>query len=101
MEEALRRLRIRAVTSSILTISQYAAQFAGALAQGASLAQSAQTRAQSVATEVENRRSADEDVNRDEELAKLTTYQQSYNASARLVTAAKDIYDILLNMIGG
>ncbi len=89
------------ILGGLKTISQYAAQFAGALAQGASLAQSAQTRAQSVATEVENRRSADEDVNRDEELAKLTTYQQSYNASARLVTAAKDIYDILLNMIGG
>jgi flagellar hook-associated protein 1 FlgK len=85
----------------VKTISQYAAQVAGALAQRASLAQTAQTNAQSIATEIENRRSADEDVNRDEDLAKLTTYQQSYSASARLVTAAKDIYDILLNMVGG
>ncbi len=89
------------ILGGLKSVSQFAAQLAGAIAQRASLAQSAQTSAQSVATEVENRRSADEDVNRDEELAKLTTYQQSYNASARLVTAAKDIYDILLNMVGG
>lgn len=89
------------ILGGVKTISQYAAQVAGALAQRASLAQTAQTNAQSIATEIENRRSADEDVNRDEELAKLTTYQQSYSASARLVTAAKDIYDILLNMVGG
>jgi flagellar hook-associated protein 1 FlgK len=89
------------ILGGVKTISQYAAQFAGALAQRASLAQSAQTSALSLAVEVETRRSSVEDVNQDEELAKLTTYQQSYNASARLVTAAKDIYDILLNMVGG
>lgn len=89
------------ILGGVKSISQYAAQFAGALAQRSSMAQSAQTSAQSLAMEVESRRSADEDVNQDEELAKLTTYQQSYNASARLVTAAKDIYDILLNMVGG
>lgn len=89
------------ISGGAKTISQYAALVAGALAQRASLAQTAQTSAQSAATAVENRRSAEEDVNRDEELAKLTTYQQSYNASSRLVVAARDIYDILLNMVGG
>ena len=89
------------ILGGVKTISQYAAQFAGALAQRASLAQSAQTSALSLAVEVETRRSSVEDVNKDEELANLTIYQQSYNASARLVSAAKDIYDILLNMVGG
>ena len=28
----------------------------------------------------------------------MTVYQQAYNASARLVQAAKDMYDVLLGM---
>jgi len=34
----------------------------------------------------------------DEELVKLTTYQQAFNASSRLIQAAKDMYDVLLQM---
>jgi flagellar hook-associated protein FlgK len=30
----------------------------------------------------------------------LTTYQQAYNASARLVTASQDMFNTLLNMVG-
>jgi len=29
----------------------------------------------------------------------MTTYQQAFNASARMVQAAKDMYDILLGMV--
>jgi flagellar hook-associated protein FlgK len=28
----------------------------------------------------------------------MTTYQQAYSASARLIQAAKDLYDVLLQM---
>ena len=35
----------------------------------------------------------------DEELANMTIYQQSYNASARLIQAAKEMTDTLLNMV--
>ena len=44
-------------------------------------------------------RSAREGVNLDTELVNLTTYQQSYNASARLIQAAKDMYDTLLQIL--
>ena len=29
----------------------------------------------------------------------MTTYQQAYNASGRIIQAAKDMYDVLLNMV--
>ena len=50
-------------------------------------------------TEADTRRQAVEGVNLDEELVNLTTYQQAYSASARLVQAAKDMYDTLLGMV--
>ena len=40
-----------------------------------------------------------EGVNLDEELVKMTTYQQAFNASARMITAANEMYDALLAMI--
>ncbi len=38
-------------------------------------------------------------VNIDEELARMTQFQQSYNASARLIQAAKELTDTLLSLI--
>ncbi len=29
----------------------------------------------------------------------MTTYQQAFNASARLIQAVKDMYDVLLGMV--
>ncbi len=38
-------------------------------------------------------------VNLDEELAHLVVYQNSYNAAARLVTTARDLYDTLIGIL--
>jgi flagellar hook-associated protein 1 len=38
-------------------------------------------------------------VNLDEELGNLVIYQNSYNASARLITTARDMYDTLLSLV--
>ena len=35
----------------------------------------------------------------DEELIRLTTYQQAFNASARLIQAVNDLYDELLKVV--
>ena len=70
----------------------------GSIAQKASGAADRQSAAETVATEATTRRASVEGVNLDEELIKLTTYQQSYNASARLISAVKDMYDVLLGM---
>ena len=87
------------ISSGIYSISDYAAQFAGSLARSSAQAVSAQKSADAVNTAAEDRRSKAEDVNIDDELIKLTTYQQAFNASARMVKAAGELYDVLLAMV--
>jgi len=81
------------------SVSQYAAQLGGDLGRTAAAAASASTSASAVQTEAQTRLQAVEGVNLDEELVNLTTYQQAYNASARLVQASKDMINTLLGMI--
>jgi flagellar hook-associated protein 1 len=81
------------------SVSQYAANMAGAIGQQASAATSAATAATSVQTEAQTRLQSVEGVNLDEELVNLTTYQQAYNASSRLIQASKDMINTLLDMV--
>ena len=81
-----------------LSLSRYAAEFGGAIGRGAAAAETRKASADAVATEANNRRQAVEGVNLDEELINLTTYQQAYNASARMIQAAKELFDTLLNI---
>lgn len=87
---------MRAVQMSVLS---YASELSGQIGSKAAAAQDRKESADAVASEATTRRAAVEGVNLDEELVNLTTYQQAYNASARLIQAAKDIYDTLLNMV--
>ncbi len=80
------------------SVSDYAASIAASIARQASDADQAKTSAQAVSAAADARRSSGEGVNLDDELVKLTTYQQAYSASARLVQAAKDVFDALLNV---
>ena len=82
------------------TLSDYASSLAGTVARKASAADQANTTAQAVVSEANTRRSSTEGVNLDQELVQLTTYQQAYSASARLIQAVKDMYDVLLSMTG-
>ena len=59
----------------------------------------ARAAADSVREEVRQRRMSEEGVNLDEELVKMTTYQQAYAAASRMIQAAKDLYDICLNLV--
>jgi flagellar hook-associated protein 1 FlgK len=81
------------------TISQYAANLAGALGQQTSAASSADTAAAAVQTEAQTRLQSVEGVNLDQELVNLTTFQQAYNASARLVQASQNMISTLLDII--
>ena len=80
------------------SLSDYAAGLAGQIARKSSSADAAMETAQSVAQEASARRTAVEGVNLDQELVQLTTYQQAYNAAARMIQAANEMYDTLLNM---
>ena len=88
------------VAAGASTISDYASLIAAAIARKASAASTASTQAAAVSTEATSRLTSSDGVNLDEELVNLTTYQQSYNASARLIQAGKDLYDTLLSMVG-
>jgi flagellar hook-associated protein 1 FlgK len=84
-----------AITTSV---NEYAAQFAGSLGALASSASTNSTNASAVQTEADSRRQSVEGVNLDQELINLTTYQQAYSSSARLITATKDMFTALQNM---
>lgn len=82
-----------------MTVARYASEFGGAIGRQASAADTRAQSAQSVATEATARRQSVEGVNLDEELVRLTTYQQAFNASARMIQAAKELFDVLTNML--
>ena len=73
--------------------------FAGAIGRDAAAATTRSQSAAAVQTEATARRQSVEGVNLDEELVRLTTYQQAFNASARMIQASKDLFDVLLSMI--
>lgn len=87
------------LAASTMTVSRYASELAGSIARKADAATSRQSIAEAVASEADTRRSSAEGVNLDQELISMTTYQQAFNASARLVQASKDMYDILMTMV--
>lgn len=82
-----------------MSVTRYAAEFGGAIGRQAQAADTRKQSADSVATEAAARRQSVEGVNLDEELVRLTTYQQAFNASARMIQASKDLFDVLLGMI--
>ncbi len=83
----------------LTSVNQYAARLGGDLGQQASAATTAKTAANAVQTEAQTRLQSVEGVNLDEELVNLTTFQQAYNASARLVQASKDMINTLLDVV--
>ena len=95
-------LRFSAAGGSASTNSsllRYAADFGGLIARKAAAAESTKDASASVALEVSTQRQSQEGVNLDEELINLTTYQQAFNASARLIQATKDMFDVLTNIV--
>ena len=49
--------------------------------------------------EADARRSSVEGVNLDEELVKLTSFQQAYSAAARMIRAVDEMYQTLLQAV--
>lgn len=82
-----------------ISVSRYASELSGEIGGKAAAAKNRNDTAAALATEASARQTAYEGVNLDEELVLMTTYQQAFNASARLIQAAKDMYDTLLGMI--
>ena len=81
------------------SVSRYAAELSGEIGGKASAARNRMETASALYGEAGARQTAHEGVNLDEELVLMTTYQQAFNASARLIQAAKDMYDTLMGMV--
>jgi flagellar hook-associated protein 1 len=87
------------LTGQVTSVGDYAARLAGHAGVRAEALDAARAAAESVRNEVRERRMGEEGVNLDEELVKMTTYQQAYAAASRMITAARDLYDIVLGMV--
>jgi len=88
-----------ALAGGVSTVDQYAARLAGDVGSRSARAERAVDSARSVKDAADQRRSDLEGVNLDEELANMTLFQQSYNASARLLQAAREMTDTLLSIV--
>ncbi|HUH23106.1 MAG TPA: flagellar basal body rod C-terminal domain-containing protein, partial [Brevundimonas sp.] len=82
-----------------MSLARYAAEFSGEIGGKATIVKTRATSASALYQEASARRSSVEGVNMDEELVLMTTYQQAFNASARLIQAASEMYDTLLGMV--
>jgi len=81
------------------SVNNYASQFGGGIGRLAQNADSQKQSSSAVGAEATSRMQSVESVNLDEELVRLTTYQQAFNASARMIQATKELFDALINII--
>ncbi|MGE3865446.1 MAG: flagellar basal body rod C-terminal domain-containing protein, partial [Hyphomonadaceae bacterium] len=87
-----------AMAAQTTTLSNYLTRLGGQAGAKAEDAANAQSTAASVLTAANERRSTIEGVKLDEELVRMTQFQQSYAAASRLIQAARDMYDLLLSL---
>ncbi|MBC7768381.1 MAG: flagellar hook-associated protein FlgK [Phycisphaerales bacterium] len=80
------------------TLAIYASRLGGEAGRLANDAQRAALGAETVATAAADRRAQIEGVSLDDELMKMTVYQNAYAASARVIQAATEMLDTLLTL---
>jgi flagellar hook-associated protein 1 len=90
---------IGGLTGSTVTVTDYAAQVLAKAGLDAARADSLQSDREALSGALNSRMQEVSGVNMDEELANLIIYQNAYNASARLITTAREMYDVLLTMV--
>jgi flagellar hook-associated protein 1 FlgK len=87
------------ISAQETSVSAYAAKLAGHIAVRTEASENLKSAAVAYRDEIRTRRSNVEGVNLDEELVKMTTYQQAYAAASRMIQAARDMYDVVLQMV--
>jgi flagellar hook-associated protein 1 FlgK len=84
------------LSASTQSLNSYIAQISGLQADLATFAEDERLNRISIKEEVAARRDSTEGVNLDEELANMMMFQQAYNASARLMSVAREMFQTLL-----
>jgi len=87
------------LVGSTVTSADFAAQILAKAGLDAARADSLQSDRAALSGALNSRMQEVSGVNMDEELANLIIYQNAYNASARLITTAREMYDVLLTMV--
>ncbi len=87
------------LSSSTQSLNNYIAQISGLQADLASFAEDERLNRVSIQEEVSARRDSVEGVNLDEELANMMMFQQAYNASARMMSVAREMFQTLLEAV--
>ncbi|MDX2275772.1 MAG: flagellar hook-associated protein FlgK [Hyphomonadaceae bacterium] len=83
--------------SQTTSLAVYASRLAGEAGRMASDAKRVASGAAAVASAAADRRSEVESVSLDDELLKMTAYQNAYSASARVIQAVTEMFDVLLS----
>lgn len=86
------------IVGMTVTLGEYTSTFLADTGQRAAHAEAMAVNSKSLYTEIESRMANERGVSLDEELSNMMVFQQSYNAAARMVTTAKEIYDALLSI---
>ncbi len=85
--------------SASVTLSEYSALVLSNASSEAARLDALKADTLTLKDEIEGRRDSVQGVNMDEELANMMVYQQSYNAAARLITTARELFDALLDTV--
>lgn len=85
-------------TGSTTTLANYAAQIVGQAATASAAATQNNTYQTQLQTQMQNQLQSETGVNLDQELSKLTIYQNAYSASARVISTLQTMYDALMNI---
>jgi flagellar hook-associated protein 1 FlgK len=83
-------------TGGVQSLNDYLTSFGANIARVTNAAETAKGEQTAISEEANARRASIEGVNLDEELVSLTSYQQAYNASTRVMQAVSEMYDALL-----
>jgi len=86
------------LTAQTTTLASYASRLGGEAGRMATDAERAATASLAVQNAANDRRAVVEGISLDDELMKMTVYQNSYAASARVIQAATEMLDILMSI---
>jgi flagellar hook-associated protein 1 len=93
-------LAVASTGSSATSPDASYANLVGAVGTASAAAQQAQSTQDAVVTAVTNQQQSISGVNYDQEVTDMMSYQQSYNASAKVLTTINSLFDTLLSMVG-